>query len=949
MRLRLGSGERLLDDELTRELNPMTFEIVRAEGLPPDYSGNSGLGGPFEELARSCGHVYVSLRLPQGLGTFVTTSQPHASTLRWNEKRTIFAGTLDPQSLLTELSSEALELELHDRDPLPKAARAAAEGSGANDDSAAGGGAAAAEAAEGAPAAAGEDAAATAADDKLKQPFGVASVNLAALVPKPHGDRPDVKAFASRRQTVVVQVVPSERAAERAPPDSSTFPFFPVDTLPYYPGKYVENGTCVTIKVESAVPLRARPRGFEHDLQRVVVTMRYDDTKLLGRMSRVIEQVNSMSGVSSTSSWSEYKASGLADERLDCLSGFQLTDGTLRLFVVEGGFARWEAGTGADDDQPQPLNGMAALAVVLRRTDASERKLGRRYLTNWKLHFPKRLYTAFETPLKLIKLRQPFSELMSKPNVYVHGRVPEACARALTRIFSTLAMDRLRDMHKNSLWVPVDALLELDKKFGDVLTVADRHGVRENTVEVERDAVRGAAKDASGTQDGEAEAERVPVSKNKADTDSRLPTSFAESIRARRTREPLDYVKRNAEPLVCANPLRPKRVFEFSRDDLAGPDGQVYIYSSQRYSSAMLHQAQLRKACQEEAERTGVLRTYNAEYLSAAEIGEESEDEVGARATLRAARPARRVCWRARRPARGLRGHVRRGCWLLALRARAERTPAAAHAPPSARPPRLTPQSGDEREGRGSEWDSSGPQILLWDQRQYDKTGDGWVRSLWQIKQPDPGRLDYIRQPWVEPQPGKVRASCRARAHARGSAQCALALRAPSALARARAPEPVARFSRRCRRLPSPCAPRDGPCAARPCDQAAERRHRARGGGRGRAQGQARMGGALRPRRRLLHAGPGMVQVDLRARPGGGRGRARGGGEGAAAARGAPLEAEGARRRHHLPCGQVGRAQARWHSPRLPSEEGHPPAVPGEAAAGGHAADHDLPEGGQQL
>ncbi|KAJ1616131.1 hypothetical protein T492DRAFT_851045 [Pavlovales sp. CCMP2436] len=77
-----------------------------------------------------------------------------------------------------------------------------------------------------------------------------------------------------------------------------------------------------------------------------------------------------------------------------------------------------------------------------------------------------RLYTAFETPTKLFKLRQPFGELMRTPAPYIHGRVSADCVLALTRMASTLQMERLRDVHKGSLWMPAIAVLDLEKKFG---------------------------------------------------------------------------------------------------------------------------------------------------------------------------------------------------------------------------------------------------------------------------------------------------------------------------------------------------------------------------------------------------------------------------------------------------------------------------------------------------
>jgi hypothetical protein len=42
------------------------------------------------------------------------------------------------------------------------------------------------------------------------------------------------------------------------------------------------------------------------------------------------------------------------------------------------------------------------------------------------------------------------------------------------------------------------------------------------------------------------------------------------------------------------------------------------------------------------------------------------------------------------------------------------------------------------------------PDVYVWDKLAFAKTGNGWVLSKWQIKQPDSNRLNELAMPWDE-------------------------------------------------------------------------------------------------------------------------------------------------------------------------------------------------------
>ena len=87
-------------------------------------------------------------------------------------------------------------------------------------------------------------------------PFGIARSLLGEFIPKRSTSKAayaldGVPVAASRRLTLTLDVSPCERPKEKPPPE--------VEALPYYPGRYLENATVVTIKLELARPLRHLP------------------------------------------------------------------------------------------------------------------------------------------------------------------------------------------------------------------------------------------------------------------------------------------------------------------------------------------------------------------------------------------------------------------------------------------------------------------------------------------------------------------------------------------------------------------------------------------------------------------------------------------------------------------------------------------------------------------
>ena len=139
LRVTVRTASPLLPDALAEALNPLMVTVVRAEGLPPDYSGDNRIvryverqtddegrfrpgelpkyRPPYDELRSECAPVCVRWHL---LGASHTThGVEHGVKLKWKERRLMLAGELGQAELQRQLRDEQMVVEVRDRDRKP--------------------------------------------------------------------------------------------------------------------------------------------------------------------------------------------------------------------------------------------------------------------------------------------------------------------------------------------------------------------------------------------------------------------------------------------------------------------------------------------------------------------------------------------------------------------------------------------------------------------------------------------------------------------------------------------------------------------------------------------------------------------------------------------------------------------------------------------------------------
>ena len=234
------------------------------------------------------------------------------------------------------------------------------------------------------------------------------------------------------------------------------------------------------------------------------------------------------------------------------------------------------------------------------------------------LIFSARVYNSFEQPTKLIKLRATLPQILLRPEVYQHLRVSEGCRDAVLALGRMLNSHNLRLVFKNGAFPKGQDLLQLEKKFGDAITVKDREGV---ALPEEDDASTLTPSEAAdlGVSAGHGSRRQRP-SARKAATDSTRPDAFRASLNARATATPVDYISRNIADLPVAPPRAP--LPDWYLQTLPPEGTPVYSYSGQRLNSCEVQKAALSKVLHTLGKQ-GTQMTYCRDFMHADSMGED--------------------------------------------------------------------------------------------------------------------------------------------------------------------------------------------------------------------------------------------------------------------------------------------------------------------------------------
>ncbi|XP_070557636.1 uncharacterized protein [Ptychodera flava] len=456
----------LMSEEQKQELNPLVIKVNYATNLP-----NTPIN--YDELDRKCLPVYCKYKFYKQ-PEHRSIGRSHTDTVYWEDTNVVLLGTLDEGEVREYLNGPPLEVEVHDRDRKDEEVKQD-------------------------PTLFGEDQ----EDDKIGNvgmvtgkrtlhnpfrgrdqpwdPYGVAKLQLADLllgerivymtVPIHSCPIPDLMGFQMARDGKLIGI-----------PNSVDGP----RDLPLPMGHYMESNSQLKVRVEVSYPLTT-PRDIQQKAEietpdecpfaRIIYIFEYNNTKFLNQIQSLVTEINakalsldSMPKHVIEAALSTYKLSEeqQRSRNLDIVTGFQVMDGEMHIFVLEG--LRDEA--------------IKKIWQKLPRLPAGETRLFEA-LYNSDLMFSERQYATLDVDLTRVRLHEPLSIILKQPLLYVRDMVPKPCLDAIIKLDQLTQTKKLRDVARNDLFPTSEMILSLSREFGVPLTMADFEELKEVDTEVE--------------------------------------------------------------------------------------------------------------------------------------------------------------------------------------------------------------------------------------------------------------------------------------------------------------------------------------------------------------------------------------------------------------------------------------------------------------------------------
>jgi len=239
------------------------------------------------------------------------------------------------------------------------------------------------------------------------------------------------------------------------------------------PGKYIESGASLTLKVQAAAPITrgSKETAPAKPYSRVVFVSDYKDPELYVKLRKVLRKQNTLAlGLKGTAthivtSLATYKLEPeqQQDPDLDLLTGFQLVDSARRVIVIEG-------------LQEGAMRHVIAIAreAVANPPEGVERTI----LYNERLTYGERLYGWLGADLWPLKLAKKLNELPSVANNMTGNRLRPECMEAIKRLDKLIQMKWYREVDRMGLLPTYPQLNALDKRFAGELTIEDMEGAK---------------------------------------------------------------------------------------------------------------------------------------------------------------------------------------------------------------------------------------------------------------------------------------------------------------------------------------------------------------------------------------------------------------------------------------------------------------------------------------
>ena len=217
---------------------------------------------------------------------------------------------------------------------------------------------------------------------------------------------------------------------------------------------------------ENKIPI-PQPKNIE----RYIYISTYLDVELMSNLKLIFEEINQKAF--NFASPREIYTYNLTQEEqnnnsLDYISGFQVTDGNLRLSIIEGITGK----------------GMQRVKEILPKIKMNDNRI--KILTNAEILFDTRIYSKFNLSLKIIKLRNNLNKYLQTYTIYEKAHRSREIYDCFQNIASILRVETFEEVSWYKLFPSVEGLLLLERKHADMLTHQDITGLYKEIKKVKK-------------------------------------------------------------------------------------------------------------------------------------------------------------------------------------------------------------------------------------------------------------------------------------------------------------------------------------------------------------------------------------------------------------------------------------------------------------------------------
>ncbi|XP_047133275.1 uncharacterized protein FLJ43738 isoform X1 [Hydra vulgaris] len=430
----------LLSSKQNHDLNPMVITVASATNMPDKLLS-------FNDLKNRCLPPYVRYCLFEN-EPHTSLYKEHGSTIHFNDRFIVLLGLIKKNKLIEYLLGPPFKIEVHDRDPKPCIAPAAALfGEKDNDPE-------------------------ISTLDYLVNPphegffelsYGVAEFDLSELV-------------TGKQLYKMVSLIKTHFESN----NGEHINYNEAEKIPE--GNYTESGSELKVQIKlarnlgylinrtvisgSLSSINTRNINFECPFNRMVFIVDYSYNWFIQNLLELVSKINDAALNLTVShqtlkpfSQSQLSEEQLFDKSLDVITGCHIADGILHIVFLEG----------------LTYSSIDKLWKDLSHPEKRESSVFR-ILYNSKMSFSMRLYTSLDFNTRCIKLNQPISMIVKHSLIYVR-MFPRLCFKAIQKVFQLCSCESLCCASKTELFPSNEMILALKEEFGVLLDAKHYHAL----------------------------------------------------------------------------------------------------------------------------------------------------------------------------------------------------------------------------------------------------------------------------------------------------------------------------------------------------------------------------------------------------------------------------------------------------------------------------------------